>query len=260
MYITQSVSATLFADAVNGWKSTLVTCIAAFIFGFIWLAFMLGKPTCVLNVAIIIANIGMLLFAGVFVISYFGIAPPEGMEVSVSILVDTGVQTTVLVAAAAAICFLFYIWYKSYRLRNDFGNASKVFALTSEALRDCNIAIIYANCCLPSNQNLNNSDSKNEEKVVDSSDVELQQTVKPREVNIRPILTFPIYNFIILMSFIALWILVFLHLISLGKIEQKCQCIKSLENCTCSRYFEFDEGARWFALIHVYQSAGHAHQ
>ena len=49
------------------------------------------------------------------------------------------------------ICLLFYIVYKSCRLRN-FGNASQLFSLTSEALRDCNVAIAHANCCIPSKQ------------------------------------------------------------------------------------------------------------
>ena len=259
-----SVSATLFADAVNGWKSTFVTCIAAFLLGFIWMKLMLSKPTFVLNFAFTIAILGLLLFTGVFLVSYAIVTPPAGMDNSTSYLVDPGVQTLVLVFSLISFCFLLYIIYKSCRLRKDFGNASKVFDLTSEALRDCNIAIIHANCCIPTKQNLTEKTGDGEGKIADASDVEIENgeeakdtneegvAPKPKAINIRPILTFPIYNFIILVSFIVLWMLVFLHLISLGNIEQVCECIKSLDNCMCSRYFEFDTGARWFAIVHLY--------
>ena len=61
-----------------------------------------------------------------------------------------------------------------------------------------------------------------EGKIADASDVEIENAEeakdtkeegvapKPKAINIRPILTFPIYNFIILVSFIVLWMLVFL--------------------------------------------------
>merc|ERR1711991_740855 len=118
------------------------------------------------------------------------------------------VQTIVLLASIISVCLLFYIVYKSCRLRKDFGNASKVFSLTSEALRDCNVAIVHANCCIASKQvpennttgttasdvdleeqvdNGKKDDGKNDDGEKDDGENEV---VKPKEYNIRPILTF----------------------------------------------------------------------
>ena len=113
---------------------------------------MLVNPGCFLNGALIVGSVSMVGFIAVLLVSYAIITPPEGIENAAEYLVDPAVQTIVLLASIASICLLFYIVYKSCRLRKDFGNASQVFSLTSEALRDCNVAIVHANCCIPSKQ------------------------------------------------------------------------------------------------------------
>ena len=108
----------------------------------------------------------MVGFIAVLLVSYAIITPPEGMENAVEYLVDPVAQTIILLASIASVCLLLYIVYKSCRLRKDFGNASKVFSLTSEALRDCNVAIVHANCCVPSKQVPEKNSGRKRQKLI----------------------------------------------------------------------------------------------
>jgi hypothetical protein len=253
-----SASATLFSDVQSGWVSSLLTCVVAFLLGLLWMKAMLWNPRGVIGSLTCVAHSGLLLFSGSFFVSYFVVELPEGLPASAkSHLVDPSAQTFAMVVGIFSFAAFVFLVYKDCKLRKDTGNAMKVFDLTSEALNECNVAIVHANCLpkkLPCKGSTAAVEKEEGGKAADVTvEVEGEEEKAPdRTVDLRPILTFPVYNFFILVAFLVLWCVVFVHLISLGSIEQKCKCAKSLSNCSCDRYFRFDDGARWFAIIHLY--------
>ena len=257
-----SASASLFADVQNGWTSTLVTCVAAFVLGMVWIQAMLTKPRALVGISSCLAHLGLALFAVSFLLSYFTINLPEGLKdlplSTTRQLVDNKAQTFIVCVGLVSCALLFYLLYKDCKVKNDTGNAMKVFDLTTEALKACNISMVTANClpkkrpsCISHTVPQTGTEDVRVE-VDNTKDSHLQSTAVAQKWNARPVMTFPIYNFLILLAFLIVWLLVFFHLISLGTIEQTCECVKSLASCSCNRYFRFDDGARWFALVHLY--------
>eukprot|EP00948_MAST-09A_sp_MAST-9A-sp1_P002104 g2104.t1 len=272
------IGVSMLNDIGKGWMSIVFGMLVAAFGGAIWLALVMSAPRTVIRFAQIAAVLGSLLIAAVCFIT---VAFPSSISPDIrSQISNAGSDTFVTIVGFVAGLLAVLIFFMTS------SNIIRVFTETSKVLRQFDSAVIR---CWTKQQALEAKTDITNKEVIDEGagakptedhnaysekrnldtfdgleanrkDVKTKTLVAQEDeeraraggCHIRPILMFPIINSCLLMGILIVWSFIFIHLVSLGEIVQRCTCTTSLADCTCRRYFEFDNGARVLALMHFY--------
>jgi hypothetical protein len=276
------VTASVFHQMCSGWafRAMLVAFTVTAFLSFCWTLCLLCNCACFLHFSKILS---CFLLLGVMLVcadesGHLGDLLPfldlsEAVTMQSSHRVSTPGDSSMLIGAVVAGLAFLHCCYRAWTERETH-NSRKIISHTISAMNECNRSIIRcwgrglrlgyeaAHVSPPTPNPLSSTESSgfsvsdvdvgtSHTQFVNSAEnlAVTSTSAKDRGCTIRPLLLLPIFNAVLLGCVIATWALVFIHLVSLGKLKQSCECNGSLADCSCVLTFEFDRDAWAYAVL-----------